>query len=78
MKIANLKFPGLVGATVEGGWAEERKPSDDVRTIGQVITEDGLEGVGSAFTSSALVKAAGKLLALFLAGERADEPARVS
>ena len=42
MKIANVRFPGLAGASVDGGWAEECKPGDDVQTIGQVITEDGL------------------------------------
>ncbi|MSR31124.1 MAG: mandelate racemase/muconate lactonizing enzyme family protein [Gemmataceae bacterium] len=78
MKIAELKFTGLAGGTVEGGWAEELKPADDVHTIVQVTTDDGLVGVGSAFTSSALVKAAAKLLSPFLIGERADEPARVS
>jgi D-galactarolactone cycloisomerase len=78
MKIVDLKLTGLSGGTVEGGWAEELTPEDNINTIVEVITDDGLIGVGSAMTSSALVEAAAKLLRPFLIGERADEPARVS
>jgi L-alanine-DL-glutamate epimerase-like enolase superfamily enzyme len=78
MKIVDLRLTGLVGGTVEGGWAKELTPEDDVHTIVEVITDSGLVGIGSTFTSSALVKAAVELLKPFLLGERADEPARVS
>jgi L-alanine-DL-glutamate epimerase-like enolase superfamily enzyme len=78
MKIADLRFTGLSGGTVEGGWAEELNPEDNVHTVVEVITDNGLVGLGSTFTSSHLVKAAAKLLRPFLIGERADEPARVS
>jgi L-alanine-DL-glutamate epimerase-like enolase superfamily enzyme len=78
MKIVDLRLTGLTGGTVEGGWAEELVPEDNVHTVVEVITDDGLVGVGGAYTSSALVGAAAKLLRPFLVGERADEPARVS
>lgn len=78
MKIVDVKITGLAGGTVEGGWAEELKPEDDVHTIVQVLTDEGLTGVGSVFTSKALVQGAVQLLRPFLIGERADEPARVS
>jgi D-galactarolactone cycloisomerase len=78
MKIADIRITGLAGGTVEGGWADELKPEDDVHTIVEVLTDDGLIGVGSAFTSKALVEASAKLLRPFLIGERADEPMRVS
>jgi D-galactarolactone cycloisomerase len=78
MKIIDVRLTGLAGGTVEGGWAEELKPEDDVHTIVEVVTDEGLTGVGSAFTSKALVAGAVKLLRPFLIGERADEPARVS
>ena len=78
MKIADLRLTGLAGGTVEGGWAEELKPDDNLHTIVEVITDDGLIGVGSAMTSKALVDAAVKLLRPLLIGERADEPARVT
>lgn len=78
MKIVDLRFTGLSGGTVEGGWAEELTPEDNVHTVVEVITDQGLTGVGSTFTSSHLVKAAARVLQPFLLGERADEPARVS
>jgi D-galactarolactone cycloisomerase len=78
MKIVDLRITGLAGGTVEGGWADELKPDDDVHTIVEVITDDGLVGIGSAFTSKVLVQGAIKLLRPLLIGERADEPMRVS
>lgn len=78
MTIADLRLTGLAGATVEGGWAEELEPQDNLHTIVEVVTDDGRVGVGSAMTSLALVEGATKLLRPFLIGERADEPARVS
>src|SRR3954464_7493809 len=78
MKIADIRLTGLTGGTVEGGWAEELTPEDNVHTVVEVLTDEGLVGVGSTFTSSHLVGASLKLLRPFLTGERADEPARVS
>ena len=78
MKIADIRLTGLSGGTVEGGWADELTPEDNINTVVEVITDEGLVGVGSAMTSSALVAAAVKLLRTILIGERADEPARVS
>src|SRR5207302_9392719 len=78
MKIVVLRLTGLAGGTVEGGWAEELQPQDNINTIVEVITDEGLIGIGSAMTSAALVEAAAKLLRPLLVGERADEPARVT
>ena len=78
MKIVDVRLTGLSGGTVEGGWAKELTPDDDVHTVVEVVTESGLVGIGSTFTSSALVAAAAKLLKPLLLGERADVPARVS
>src|SRR5713226_9679054 len=78
MKITQIQITGLAGGTVEGGCADELKPEDDVHTIVEVLTDEGLTGVGSAFTSKALVDGAVQLLHPFLIGERADEPMRVS
>lgn len=78
MKIQDIRVTGLAGGTVEGGWADELKPEDDVHTIVEIIGEDGFVGVGSVFTSKALVDGAVKLLRPFLIGERADEPMRVT
>ena len=78
MKITRIQITGLAGGTVEGGWADELKPEDDVHTIVEVHTDGGISGVGSVFTSKALVEGAVKLLSPFLIGERADEPMRVT
>src|SRR6267378_2752360 len=78
MKITDIRLTGLAGATPEGGWADELKPEDDINTIVEVLTDEGLTGIGSAMTSKALVAAAVKLLKPLLIGERADEPARVT
>jgi len=78
MKITDIRITGLKGGTVEGGWADELKPEDDVHTLVEVLTDEGLAGVGSVFTSKALVLGAMQLLKPFLIGERADEPMRVT
>src|SRR4051794_25863858 len=78
MKIVDVRLTGLAGATVEGGWAEELTPEDNINTVVEVVTDQGLVGIGSAMTSKALVEGGVKLLRPFLVGERADEPARVS
>ena len=78
MKISEIRVIGLKGGTVEGGWADELKPENDVHTLIEVSSDEGLSGIGSVFTSKALVLGAVQLLQPFLLGERADEPARVS
>src|SRR5438270_13865946 len=78
MKIADVRLTGLSGGTVEGGWVDDLQPEDDINTIVEVLTDEGLVGIGSAMTSKALVEAGVKLLRPMLIGERADEPARVS
>jgi L-alanine-DL-glutamate epimerase-like enolase superfamily enzyme len=78
MKITDVRLTGLSGATVDGGWPDGMKPEEDLNTIVEVFTDEGLVGVGSTYTSKALTAAAVQLLRPLLIGERADEPARVS
>jgi L-alanine-DL-glutamate epimerase-like enolase superfamily enzyme len=78
MKIVDVRITGLVGGTVDGGWPQGNKPEEDLNTLVEVVTDEGLIGVGSAMTSKALVEAAVGILRPHLLGERADEPARVS
>jgi L-alanine-DL-glutamate epimerase-like enolase superfamily enzyme len=78
MKITEIRLTGLAGGTVEGGWANELKVEDDIHTIVEVMTDEGLTGVGSVYTSKALTAAAVPLIKPILLGERADEPMRVS
>lgn len=78
MKIVEVRLTGLAGGTVQGGWVNDLKPEEDVHTILEVLTDEGLVGVGSTYTSKSLTAAAVKLLSPLLIGERADEPARVT
>ncbi len=78
MKIVDVRLTGLSGGTVDGGWPGGMKPEEDLNTIVEVVTDEGLVGVGSSMTSKGLVAAAVALLRPHLIGERADEPARVS
>ena len=78
MKIVDVRLTGLSGGTVDGGWPGGMKPEEDLNTIVEVVTDDGLVGVGSSMTGKAFVAAAVALLRPHLIGERADEPARVS
>jgi D-galactarolactone cycloisomerase len=78
VKISDVRLTGLSGGTVDGGWPGGMKPEEDLNTIVEVLTDEGLTGVGSCMTSKGLVTAAVALLRPHLIGERADEPMRVS
>ena len=58
MKIVDVRVTGLSGGTVDGGWPGGNKPEEDLNTILEVVTDEGLVGVGSAMTSKALAAAA--------------------
>jgi D-galactarolactone cycloisomerase len=78
MKIVDIRITGLTGGTVDGGWPQGNKPEEDLNTLVEVVTDEGLVGVGSCMTSKSLVTAGVQLLRPHLIGERADEPARVT
>ncbi len=78
MKIVRIEAAGLRGATPEGGWANEIRPSDCVHTLLAVYTDEGVTGWGSVFTNDALVQAALGVLQPLYQGENALEPERVS
>ncbi len=78
MKITDIRCAGLRGATPEGGWSNELRPEDCVHTLIAVHTDSGEIGLGSVFTSDALVRASLAVLAPLYLGETALEPERVS
>ena len=78
MRIRAIRALGLHGATPEGGWSHELEADDCVHTLVVVLTDEGVAGVGSVFTSEALVCAALQVLAPLYEGENALEPERVS
>jgi len=78
MKIREVRTIPLLGTTPISGWEHETRPEDNLHTLIEVETEGGLVGVGSCYTSTALVNASLDLLAPALIGESAIEPERVS
>jgi L-alanine-DL-glutamate epimerase-like enolase superfamily enzyme len=78
MKIADVKLHRLIGGTVDGGWPQGHEPEDDLHTILEVHSDEGLVGWGSVFTSSNLVRAGLEFLEPLWRGESAVEPERVS
>jgi L-alanine-DL-glutamate epimerase-like enolase superfamily enzyme len=78
MKIREIRAVGLRGATPEGGWSDELEPEDCVHTIVEVLTDEGVTGLGSVFTNDALVKGALQVLAPLYKEENPLEPERVS
>ena len=67
-----------MGRVSEGGWEATLDPDQNSHTLLVVETDEGLTGVGSAYTSLALVEGALKLLRPWVTGECAIEPERVS
>jgi len=78
MKIVEIRTIPLLGETPVGGWAHEIQPVDNIHTLVEIETDQGLVGVGSCYTSTALVNAAMEVLRPHLIGESAIEPERVS
>jgi D-galactarolactone cycloisomerase len=78
VKIREIRAAGLRGGTPEGGWSDELAPDDIVHTLIAVHTDEGVVGVGSVFTSEALVNAALDVLRPLYEKESALEPERVS
>ena len=78
MRIRDIRAFGLRGQTPEGGWSNELRPDDCVHTLIAVLTDEGLTGWGSVFTSEELVKGSLSVLKPLYLGENALEPERVS
>ncbi|MFH1572039.1 MAG: mandelate racemase/muconate lactonizing enzyme family protein [Gemmatimonadota bacterium] len=78
MKIADLRLLPLRGATADGGWEQGFDESENLHTLIEVITDEGVVGLGSIYTSAGLVQGALGLLRPLVLGESAIEPARVS
>jgi D-galactarolactone cycloisomerase len=78
MKIRETRAAGLRGVTPEGGWAKELRPDDCIHTLIAVLTDEGLVGWGSAFTSEELARGALSVLRPLYEGENPLEPERVS
>jgi len=78
MKIIDIRTIPLRGETPDTGWAQGTDPQENLHTLIEVLTDEGLIGLGSCYTSAALVQGALELLRPLLIGECAIEPERVS
>lgn len=78
MRITEIRAAGLRGATPEGGWTNEIGPDDVIHTLVAVHTDEGVTGIGSAFSSEALVRAALELLHPVYVGADPREPEHLS
>ena len=78
MKIKDVRLLPLVGATPEGGWADELSADVNVHTLIEVVTDEGVTGLGSVFTSATLVRGAVEVLRSKLIGASAIDPAATS
>jgi len=78
MKISAVRTIALSGATDDHGWPGGTDPNVQYNTLVEVVSDEGLVGLGSCYTTRALVEGALELLKPFLIGQSALEPQRVS
>lgn len=75
MKIKDIRLLPLRGATPDGGWDQQLlSDQTNLHTLLEVITDEGVTGLGSVFTSATLVQGAIDILRPFLAGASALDP----
>lgn len=79
MKIEAIRLLPLRGATPDGGWDDKFLNEDNnLHTLIEVITDEGVTGLGSVFTSAILIEGAINVLRPFLIGASALDPAATS
>jgi len=78
MKITDIQTIPLWGQTPDSGWSTGADPTENLHTLVRVTTEEGVTGVGSCYTSGALVGGAVDVLRKHIIGENALEPERVT
>jgi L-alanine-DL-glutamate epimerase-like enolase superfamily enzyme len=78
MKIVDIRTIGLRGATHDTGWPGGTDPNEQMNTLLEIHTDEGLTGLGSCFTSLPFVEASLTHLKPMLLGETVLEAERVS
>jgi D-galactarolactone cycloisomerase len=78
MKITEVRTIALRGATHDHGWPGGTDPNVQYNTLIEVCTDEGLTGLGSCYTTRALVEGSLELLRPHLIGESGLEAERVS
>jgi D-galactarolactone cycloisomerase len=78
MKITAVRTIALGGATHDHGWPGGTDPNVQYNTLVEVVSDAGLIGLGSCYTTRTLVEGSLELLRPHLIGESGLEPERVS
>jgi len=79
MKIQEIRLLALRGATPDSGWDEKFLDSENnLHTLIEVVTDEGVTGLGSVFTSEKLIEGALDVVRHFLIGASALDPASTS
>ena len=78
MKIVEVHAYPLYGREAQGGWGDEVANSETLHSLVEVVTDEGLNGWGSVYTTYSLTEAALRLLRSWLIGQNALEPEHVS
>ncbi|MGE3912966.1 MAG: mandelate racemase/muconate lactonizing enzyme family protein [Chloroflexota bacterium] len=78
MKIREIRSIPLMGRTPQGGWDHDVDPKENLHTLVQVLTDEDVSGIGSVYTSQALVEGGLKLVRPWCIGDSAIEPERVT
>lgn len=78
MKIKEVHSIPLTGWTDDTGWDFKLDQTENQHTLIEVKTDEGITGIGSVYTTQALVDGSLRLLMPFVIGENALEPERVS
>src|SRR5690348_11159180 len=79
IRIKEVRLLPLIGHTPDGGWDQNfNDPTRNLHTIVEVVTDAGITGLGSVYTSLPLIQGALNLVKPFLIGASAIDPAATS
>src|SRR5436305_3283680 len=78
MKINEFHLLPLIGSTPDGGWAAGWSADENLHTLIELVTDEGVAGLGGIYTSRRLVEGAMGVLRPFLIGASALDPAATS
>ncbi len=78
MKIIEVNAIPLYGRLHDAGWEDDIARDESLHTLIEIVTDDGLRGYGSAYTSSTLVEGSLRILRRWIVGETVIEPERIA
>ncbi|MCA1595514.1 MAG: mandelate racemase/muconate lactonizing enzyme family protein [Chloroflexi bacterium] len=78
MKIRSVRAIPLYGTPFAGDWPERLSTAESQHTLIELLTDEGVTGLGSVYTSVSLVRSALDLLTPLIVGASALGPAAVS